>query len=201
MDESNTHILKSSTARAKLLLDANVLTYAQLAINETGVGLLEYLESLHGTVDWFVGSRVAVDLYNYGVLPGILTNLLNCDYPDMKMNEFPYEKKDGSLGFVKLNTVSGDDWSQICLAHNYPELIIVTNDSRMFKSAHAVLRGRAMTFHELLKQLSPYWFHDKRWLKLKSWLSTNVNPLRNHSSWILPDEIYPHGLGPDSANK
>jgi hypothetical protein len=89
---------------------------------------------------------------------------------------------------VKLNRVAGDDWAQINLAYNYPELIVVTNDSGMFKSAHAVLDGRAMAFHELLKQLSPYWFYDDQWLYLKSWMNKNVKPLRNNSSWILPKE-------------
>jgi hypothetical protein len=196
MDENNTYILSASTARAKLLLDANVLSYSQRALEETGIDLLDLLDSLHGTVDWFVGSRVAVDLYNNGVLPGVLKNLLNCDYPDMKMNEFPYEKKDGSLAFTKLNTVSGDDWAQICLAYNHPELIIVTNDSRMFKSAHAVLRGRAIALHDFLQQLSPYWLYDKNWLSLKAWFNTNIHPLRNNSSWILPGEKYPHGRDP-----
>jgi hypothetical protein len=152
------------------------------------VYLFDYLDRIKGTVDWYVGSSVAVNLYNNGIVPGIFTNLLNCDYPDMKMNQFPYMKKDGSVGFVKLNSVSGDDWAQICLAYNHPELIIVTNDARMFKSAHAVLEGRAMTFHELLKQLSPYWFYDKQWLGIKEWFHDNINPLRNNSSWILPND-------------
>jgi len=188
MDETNTHILSLSKARAKLLFDANVLSYAQQAYNATGIHLLDYMDRISGTVDWWVSSRVAVDLYNNGILPGVLRNMLNCDYPDMKMNDFPYEKEDGSLGFVKLNTVSGDDWSQICLAYNYPELIIVTNDAKMLKSAHAVLRGRALPFHEFLKQVSPYWFYDKNWLQLKTWFVDNVMPLRNNSSWILPGE-------------
>jgi len=187
MDDATTHILKQSKARAKLLLDANVLSYAQDAQKATGVHLLDYLDQLHGTLDWFVASRVAVDLYNSGIYPGILRPILNCDSTNMKMGDFPYEKKDGSLGFVKLNRISGDDWAQISLAYNYPELIIVTNDSKMFKSAHAVLKGRAIAFHDFLDKISPYWFYDKKWLQLKSWLITNKKPLRNNSSWILPE--------------
>ena len=90
MDESNRQILAESKARAKLLLDANVLSYAELAYNATGYHSLDYLGTVHGTVDWFVGSRIAVNLYNSGTLPGILPNILNCSYPDMKMNSFPY---------------------------------------------------------------------------------------------------------------
>jgi hypothetical protein len=187
VDEANTHILKSSTARAKVLLDANVLSYAHDAHQATGYHLLDYLDTIKGRVDWFVSSGVAMDLYRHGTYGLIAGNMLNCDYPDMKMNDFPYEKKDGSLGFVKLNTVSGDDWSQICLAYNYPELIIVTNDSKMFKSAHAALNGRAIAFHDFLTKLSPYWFYDNNWLNLKQWLIDNKKPLRNNSSWILPE--------------
>lgn len=186
-DDATTFILQRSTAKAKLLFDANVLSYAQDAHQAIGVHLLDYMEKINGTVDWFVSSRVAVDLYNNKIYEGIFRNILNCDYPDMKIDQFPYEKKDGSLGFVKLNSVSGDDWSQICLAYNYPELIIVTNDSKMFKSAHAVLNGRAIAFHDFLQKISPYWFYDKNWLALKQWLIENKKPLRNNSSWILPE--------------
>lgn len=186
MEDATTHILNKSQAKAKLLIDANVITYAQKANEATGIHLLDYLDSLRGTVDWFVGSCVAVELYNAGVLPGLLRNILNCNKPVTKMEHFPYQKEDGSVGFVKLNRVAGDDWAQINLAFKNPELIIVTNDSRMFKSAHAVLQGRAMAFHELLNQLSPYWFYDRQWLKLNSWFIDNVKPLRNNSSWILP---------------
>ena len=188
MNDATAYILQKSTARAKLLFDANVLSYAQEAHQATGFHLLEYMEKIRGTLDWFVSSRVAVDLYNNGIYEGIFTNILNCDYPDMKMNQFPYQKKDGSLGFVKLNSISGDDWSQISLAYNYPELIIVTNDSKMFKSAHAILDGRAIAFHDFLQKISPYWFYDKNWLNLKQWLIDNKKPLRNNSSWILPND-------------
>lgn len=188
MDEANTHILISSTARAKVLLDANVLSYAYDAHQATGYHLLDYLDTIKGRVDWFVSSGVAMDLYRHGTYGLIAGNMLNCDYLDMKMNDFPYEKEDGSLGFVKLNTVSGDDWSQICLAYNYPELIIITNDSKMFKSAHAVLNGRAIAFHDFLTKLSPYWFYDNNWLNLKQWLIENKQQLRNNSSWILPED-------------
>lgn len=186
MDDANTHILKRSKAKAKLLFDANVFSYSEEAYRATGYHLLDYMESIKGTVDWFVGSQLAVDLYNNKILPGILRNILSCNYPDMKMDHFPYIKKDGSLGFVKLNKISGDDWSQISLAYNYPELIIVTNDSKMFKSAHAVLEGRAIAFHDFLDKISPNWPDDKGWSVLKEWLIDNKKPLRNNSSWILP---------------
>ena len=188
MDDGTTFILNRSKARAKLLLDANVITYTQQAAETTGIHLLDYLDKLNGTVDWFVANCVAAELYNARILPGLLRNILNSNNPGVKMDQFPYKKKDGSVGFVKLNRVAGDDWAQINLAYNHPELIVVTNDSGMFKSAHAVLDGRAMAFHELLKQLSPYWFYDKQWLQLKKWLNENVRPLRNNSSWIIPKD-------------
>jgi len=188
MNDVNAHILSKSTAKAKLLFDANIFSYAEDAYHATGYHLLDYMETIKGTVDWFVGSRVAVDLYNNKILPGILKNILNCDYPDVKMDQFPYVKKDGSVGFVKLNKLSGDDWSQICLAYNYQELIVVTNDSRMFKSAHPVLEGRAIGFHDFLEKISPYWQNDENWQTLLKWFIDNKHPLRNNSSWILPSD-------------
>lgn len=188
MDDANTHILGTSQARAKLLLDANIFAYAHEAHQATGYHLLDYLDTLHGgdTIDWYVASTVAMKLYRHGNYGLIGRNLLNCNAPDMKMDHFPYEKKDGSLGFVKLNSLAPDDWAQISLAYNYPDLIVVTNDSAMFKSAHAVLKGRAIAFHDFLQKISPYWYYDKNWLKMKQWLIDNKKPLRNNSSWILP---------------
>ena len=188
MDDATTFILNRSQAKAKILIDANVINYAQNAYDATGIHLLDYLDKLNGTVDWFVSSCVAAELYNAGILPGLLRNILPCNNPRTKMQHFPFQKEDGSGGLLKLNRLAGDDWSQINLAYHYPDLIIVTNDSRMFKSAHAVLQGRAMAFHEFLNQLSPYWFYDRQWLKLKTWFADNVNPLRNNSSWILPEK-------------
>jgi hypothetical protein len=60
MDESNRQILNASSAKAKLLLDANVFSYAEVAYQATGYHLLDYLETIAGTVDWFVGSRIVV---------------------------------------------------------------------------------------------------------------------------------------------
>lgn len=200
MNDANDHILNSSKARALLLFDANVISYAEEGYLKTGYHLLDYMETIKGTVDWFVGSRVAMDLYNHKIVPGILRNILNCDYPDMKMDYFPYIKTDGNLGFVKLNKISGDDWSQICLAYNYEKLVIVTNDSRMFKSAHAVLGGRAIAFHDFLDKISPYWEDDDGWQKLKEWLIKNKLPLRNNSSWILPSDAAPIDM-PRLANR
>jgi len=56
MDQSTTLRLKESTARAKVLLDANVLIYAHEAYEATGLHLLSYLDRLRGQVDWFVGT-------------------------------------------------------------------------------------------------------------------------------------------------
>ena len=187
MDEANTHILSASNAKTKLLLDANVLIYAHEAYEATGIHLLNYLDRLQGLVDWFVAGCVAVNLHNGGTynLLDLSPKALNCDAVDMKMNQFPYIKEDGDLGFVQLNSLAGDDWAQVCLAFNYPELVIVTNDSAMFKSAHAVLRGRAVAFHNFISELSPYWFTEKEWLSLKRWLIENKKPLRYNSSWII----------------
>lgn len=192
MDDANRYLLDESGAKVKLLFDANVLSYAEEAYRATGCHLLGYMESIHGTIDWFVANDVAMNLYNNKILPGILTNILNSGSIGMKMDHFPYVKADGSVGFVKLNKLASDDWGQIVLAYNYEDLIIVTNDSKMFKSAHAVLNGRAIAFHDFLENVSPYWDGDENWSKLKGWLIENKKPLRNNSSWILPPDAKRH---------
>jgi len=187
MDEFNTYMLSKSTARAKLLLDANILIYAQEAFNTLGIHLLNYLDRLEGLVDWYVASCVAVKLHNGGSydLSSLNGKILNCDGMDSKMDSFPYIKEDGSLGFVKLNALAGDDWAQVALAHNIPDLIVVTNDSAMFKSAHASLNGRAIAFHQFLEDISNYWTLEQEWQSLSNWLMETKKPLRNNSSWTI----------------
>ena len=187
MDDFNTRFLAESKAHAKLLLDANVLIYAQEAFRATNLHLLEFLDQLSGRVDWYVASCVALKLHNGGSydVTSLDKHVLNCDDIGMKMDSLPFIKENGDLGFVKLNALAGDDWAQICLAHNNPELIIATNDSAMFRSAHASLEGRAIAFHDLLDKLSPYWTVEPAWLRLKTWLIENKQPLRNNGSWII----------------
>ena len=190
MDYSNAQILDRSNAKAKLMLDANVFNYAESAFAATGVHLISYLNSLEGEIDWFVSSTVAVNLYNNGVVPGIMSNILNSNDPGMKMDHFPYIKTNGSLGFVKLNKLASDDWGQITLAYNHQDLIIVTNDSKMFKSAHVITEGRVIKFHEFIKKIGMNWPNDDNWQTLEEWFLQNVPPLRNNSSWLLPDDAH-----------
>lgn len=191
MDEYNTLLLSESKAPVKVLLDANILIYAIEAYNVIGIQLLDYLEGLEGYIDWYVASCVEIDLYKSGTYPYFSfpqNHSLNCNYVDMKMDQFPYIKEDNSLSFVKLNSLAGDDWAQIGLAHNFESLIIATNDSKMFKSAHASLEGRAIAFHYLLKKISLYYPNDKDWSRLMHWFDKNVKPLRDNTSWIIKDQ-------------
>jgi hypothetical protein len=110
----------------------------------------------------------------------------------MKMDSFPYIKEDGSVGFVTLNKLASDDWGQIMLAYNHEDLLLVTNDSKMFKTARAVTEGRAIAFHDFFEKVSPYWDGDKGWGVLSGWFVENVGPVRNNSSWILPADAKVH---------
>lgn len=191
MDVYNDKVLSESKALANVLLDANVLIYAQKAFKSLGYPhFLNFLDGLEGYINWYVASCVVIDLHNGGSydLATLSKHMLNCNSIDMKMDQFPYIREDESLGFVKLNAVAGDDWAQIGLAHNYEKLIIVTNDAKMFKSAHATLEGRAIAFHDFLDKITLYYKDDKDWLKLKNWLLQNIKPLRNNSSWIIEDQ-------------
>lgn len=191
MDAYNEKTLSESKALANFLLDANVLIYAQNAYKALGYPhFLNFLDGIDGYINWYVASCIILKLHNGGSYDfnSLMRHELNCDAINMRMNQFPYIKEDDSLGFVKLNNIAGDDWSQIGLAHNYEKLIIVTNDARMFKSAHASLEGRAIAFYDFLNIVSSYYKNDKDWQKLEKWLITNIKPLRNNSSWIIEDQ-------------
>lgn len=183
----NEKTLAKSKAKYKLLLDQNVLIYSQKAFRDTGEHLLNYIDKTNGIVSWYVASCEIVKLHNakeYNI-SSLSKNMLSCnDFPD-KMSTFPFNKKDGSVGAVTLNKLQSDDFAQIILAQSLPDLWIVTNDSAMYKTAHAILDGRAIPFKVLIEQLRPFFFTDKHWLKLKKWFDENTPNIRNNSSWVI----------------
>ena len=113
MDHYNDHILNECNAKAHLLLDANVLIYAQQAYEAIGVHLLDYLDRLDGLVNWYVASGVVMNLHNRGTynMGQFFGKMLNCSDIGMKMDQFPYIKNNGDLAFVRLNKLAGDDWA------------------------------------------------------------------------------------------
>jgi len=84
---------------------------------------------------------------------------------------FLYNHEDGSTQTIKMNNISGVDYGQILLAQNHKNLVLMTNDHRMLKSAGALIGGRIMdvpNFLELMKNTEDTNL-QKKWQKMADW--------------------------------
>jgi len=173
----------------KVLFDANIFNYAAAAEESIGINLFAFLASCENSFNWYVIEFEAEKLLNSGKFNREIMyhHIIPCkDVGIKKMSGgLPHiNKQTGELEFWSLNTISYGDYMQVALAHNFPELTIITNDSKLFKSGHAVLDGRVVPFHTFIDEI-PYWRDNRDWVRLQKWFHENVKLLRNNSSWIL----------------
>lgn len=89
---------------------------------------------------------------------------------DEKESRFLYNDKDGNIRTVVMNNISVIDYSQILLTQNHQDLILLTNDHRMLKSAGALLNGRLMDLPNLLDFFTqtPDPLIRAEWVKVRS---------------------------------
>lgn len=71
-------------------------------------------------------------------------------FMEQKESRFLYNDKNGNIRTVIMNNISTIDYSQILLVQNHQDLILLTNDHKMLKSAGALLSGRLMDLPNLL---------------------------------------------------
>lgn len=123
----------------KVLLDANVFNYAVSANEAIGVNLFAFLAECEDVFNWYAIQFEAVELiksgnYNPGIMAQHILPFKNVGIK--KISGVPHiNEKTQKLEFWNLNSLQFGDWAQIALAHNFPELSIITNDSKFFKSA------------------------------------------------------------------
>lgn len=172
----------------KVLLDANIFNYALLAQEAIGINLFAFLTECEDVFNWYVIQFEANNLLKSGKFrPDIMAQhmLPAEDVGIKKMGSVPHiNKETQGLEFWNLNTLQFGDFMMISLAHNFPELTIITNDSALFKTGDAALDGRAISFHGFINTI-PYWKENPDWQKLQKWFNDNVKSLRNNSSWKL----------------
>ena len=76
---------------------------------------------------------------------------------DLKENRFLIEE-DGQIKYIVLNKISAQDYNQVLLCQNHPELTLVSNDRKLLKSASLILKERAIginTFMDRMIELEP----------------------------------------------
>lgn len=93
-------------------------------------------------------------------------------------------EEDGKLKYIELNKISAQDCNQILLCQNHPELILVSNDKKLIKSARFLIKDRAVTpfglINVMLKQKP-----DNKKLQIYKKAAENIFSLKPlNTEWI-----------------
>lgn len=88
-----------------------------------------------------------------------------------KESRFLYNDVNGDIRTMTMNNISAEDYSQILVAQNHENLILLTNDHRMLKSAGALLSNRLMDLPNMLDFFSietPNLVIRKQWAEIRT---------------------------------
>ncbi len=92
-----------------------------------------------------------------------------------KESVFLYNHENGSIQTIKMNNISGVDYGQILIAQNHKNLVLLTNDHGMLKSAGALMGGRIMDVPNLLGLMKDTedTVLQKQWQKMVDWYESH----------------------------
>lgn len=198
MNNHNTEILSASNARIKILIDTNAYIELEKVADNTSVDTLYELSKWYGDVEYFISQSVFLELSKIKdgrlEMPNIkydnVCRILEDDIvgDNIKHNEFLYKDKKCNIKTIKMNNISLTDYGCILLCQNNEDLILLTNDHKMQKSANALINGRLMDIPTLFRYLATDQalnnvenepFNDIRkerkakWEKAKNWYEKN----------------------------
>lgn len=153
----NNKKLKAINPKKIYLLDSSAYIRYEELYSMSGINLFSILEKITD-IEILMTNDVLVELMNGPrvlsakfMLDHIINSEGSMDH-SLKENRFLFESE-GKLSYLTQNMISATDWGQIFLCQNHPELTLVTNDRKQFKSARAVINDRvvgAFSFLELL---------------------------------------------------
>lgn len=141
------------------LIDTSVYCRFEEAASLCGVDLFEVIDTLPNE-EYFFLNNALIELANgprsqMDVLRRFIDHMICAEGggdPTHKENRFLIEEE-GEVRYVVLNKVSNTDWMQINTAQNYTSLLLVSNDTKMIRSASYVLPGRAYGTQSFLSKL------------------------------------------------
>lgn len=150
----------------KVIFDANIFNYAVQAKNAIGINLFAFQAGVEDLFNWYTIQFEANRLIKSGNFRDdiMMQHMLPCEDVGIRKMQGGLPRindETGELEFWNLNSLAYGDYMQIALAHNFPELSIITNDSKLFKSGHAVLDGRVVSFHTFMMK-----YHTGRKIKI-----------------------------------
>jgi hypothetical protein len=157
--QDNYERIKMSEAELKLLLDNNVYVMFEKIYLATGVNMFELLDQMDNVEYYFSHGVINEQFRGPAASSGTIVNLFNHYLNDemasdgRKMDTFLYNDKNGKVRYIKLSNISAADYNQILLCQNHKELVLVTNDHKMLKSAAPLLDRRMMHIEYMLDYL------------------------------------------------
>lgn len=102
-----------------------------------------------------------------------------------KEARFLYNHIDGTTKTVTLNNISEVDYGQILLTQNHKDLVLMTQDHKMLKTAGALFLGRIMdlpNFFELMKNTENEALRQK-WVTMSDWYT-------KHGGYVPPKTVH-----------
>jgi hypothetical protein len=158
--EHNDAILAASRGELILLIDASAYGEIQRVANETGYHALNFIVHRYSKIDFFFSEDVFRELNARGIspnAPNMANRVLQAEGvsidPTSKVNVGMYNSTDGQIKSYTHNKISQADQNQILLCQNHLELVLLTTDHKLLRSAAPVLPNRIMdlqNFFELL---------------------------------------------------
>lgn len=202
--EHNDTVLAASRGDLILLIDSSAYEEIQRLANETGYHALNFIIHRYPKIDFFFSADVFQELNARGLsinAPNIASRALWSEAvsidPKSKVNLGLYNSKDGQIKSYKHNNISQADQNQILLCQNHLQLVLLTCDHKLLRSAAPVLPKRIMDLQNLFELLvnteNPYL--RKMWQELSDHYMQTANYKRPNNFRAITDML-PNGREP-----
>ncbi|MEK7059550.1 MAG: hypothetical protein AAB971_02215 [Patescibacteria group bacterium] len=205
--EDNDSTLAASLGELILLIDSSAYVEIQRIANETGYHALNFIINRYPKIDFFFSADVFRELNARGIssnAPNIASRALQAEGvsidPSSKVNLGLYNSTDGQIKSYNHNKISQADQNQILLCQNHLELVLLTTDHKLLRSAAPVLPNRIMDLQNLFELLvnteNPYL--SKMWQELHDHYMQTSNFKRPTTVRALTDML-PNGREPEAT--
>lgn len=205
--EHNDAVLAASRGDLILLIDSSAYEEIQRLANETGYHALNFIVHRYPKIDFFFSADVFQELNARGLspnAPNIASRALQAEGvsidPTAKVNLGLYNSTDGQIKSYKHNNISQADHNQIMLCQNHLQLVLLTNDHKLLRSAAPVLPNRIMDLQNLFELLinteNPHL--SKMWQELHDHYMQTSNYKRPNNFRAITDML-PNGREPGAT--
>jgi predicted nucleic acid-binding protein len=205
--EDNDATLAASQGELILLIDSSAYEEIRRLANETGYHALNFIIRRYPKIDFFFSADVFRELNARAVSPNVF-NMANRALqaegasidPRSKVDLGLYNATDGTIKSYKHNKISQVDQSQILLCQNHLELVLLTTDHKLLRSAAPVLPNRIMDLQNLFELLvnteNPHL--SKMWQELSDHYMQTSNFKRPSTVRAITDML-PNGREPEAT--